>query len=94
MAYVTSARAWVERDAVRREAILCEARERLVRNAHFHGRANCIRIDEEDGTLVLTGRLPSYYLKQILQTVLRDLDGVSEIRNDVDVTYPACGRDG
>ena len=37
------------------------------------------------GTLTLTGRLPSFYLKQVLQTLLRDLDGVTRIDNRVDV---------
>jgi len=37
------------------------------------------------GILTLDGRLPSFYLKQVLQTLLRDLDGVTRIDNRVDV---------
>jgi len=33
----------------------------------------------------LRGRVPSFYLKQILQTWLRRLDGVEQIDNQVDV---------
>jgi hypothetical protein len=38
-----------------------------------------------DGKLVLVGRVPSFYLKQILQTMLRDLDSVNQIENRVEV---------
>lgn len=62
-----------------------QARKRLEQNAHFRGRSRLIRIDEQNGTLVLRGRLPSFYLKQILQTVLLDMDGVSHIDNRVEV---------
>jgi hypothetical protein len=37
------------------------------------------------GTLTLEGRVPTFYLKQILQTILRDIDYVQRIANDVDV---------
>ena len=37
------------------------------------------------GTLTLKGQLPSFYLKQVLQTLLRDVQGVKLIDNQVDV---------
>lgn len=37
------------------------------------------------GTLTLRGRLPSFYLKQVLQTLLCDIEGVELIDNQVDV---------
>ncbi len=39
----------------------------------------------EDGLLTLRGEVPSFYVKQILQTRLRDIDGVSQIDNQVEV---------
>ena len=39
----------------------------------------------DDGRLVLTGRLPTFYMKQVLQTMLRDIDGVDQVVNEVDV---------
>ena len=39
----------------------------------------------EDGVLTLKGRVGSFYLKQMLQTRLRDLPGVARIDNQVDV---------
>ena len=37
------------------------------------------------GTLTLEGRVASFYLKQVLQTVLRDVEHVQRIVNAVDV---------
>ncbi len=39
----------------------------------------------EDGVLYLSGSVPTYYLKQTLQTQLRDLDHVTRIENAVEV---------
>jgi hypothetical protein len=38
-----------------------------------------------NGVLLLRGRVPTFYLKQMLQSWLKDLDGVSRIDNQVDV---------
>jgi len=38
-----------------------------------------------DGTLVLEGRVPSFYLKQVLQEQLKSVDGVRRVDNRVDV---------
>ena len=37
------------------------------------------------GTLTLHGSVPTFYLKQVLQTLLRDLTHVDRLRNEVDV---------
>jgi osmotically-inducible protein OsmY len=47
--------------------------------------ANAIHVEMEDGTLTLTGILPSYFLKQVLQTVIQHIPGVLHIRNQVEV---------
>ena len=65
-----------------------KAYECLKGHPHFRGLRLNIEIHYEESVLMLEGLLPSFYLKQILQTVLRDLDGVSKIQNDVDVFYP------
>ena len=39
----------------------------------------------EDGTLELTGYVPTFHMKQLLQTILRDIDHVEELVNNVDV---------
>jgi hypothetical protein len=40
-------------------------------------------------TLVLSGCLPSHYLKQLLQEALKALPGVANIDNQVVVTWQA-----
>ena len=38
-----------------------------------------------DGVLTLRGQLPTFYFKQVLQSWLRDVEGVEQIDNQVDV---------
>ncbi|MCA9217469.1 MAG: hypothetical protein KDB27_30585 [Planctomycetales bacterium] len=72
----------------RTNRLVDSARLALEENTYFHGRSKLIRIDElSKGTLVLSGQVPSFYLKQILQTVLSELDGVEQIENRVEVRW-------
>ena len=50
--------------------------------------------DFHAGVLTLRGRLPTYYLKQIAQTVIGELDGVLEIANGVEVVRVTDRLDG
>jgi osmotically-inducible protein OsmY len=38
------------------------------------------------GTLVLRGRLPSFYYKQMAQEAVRDLEGVRKVVNRIEVS--------
>jgi len=44
-----------------------------------------LNLSYQSGTLCVTGQLPSYYLKQVLQTALQDVTGVDRVDNRVDV---------
>lgn len=68
--------------------VVSRARDQLQRHEHFRSRGDSIDIDCKEGLLVLEGRVPSFYLKQVLQTVLRGLPGVRQIINQVDVVSP------
>jgi hypothetical protein len=57
----------------------------LEAHAHFRGRAGCFELICQEDVLVVRGAVPSFYLKQVLQTVLRDVDGVRRIDNQVTV---------
>lgn len=46
---------------------------------------NKINWQFDDGKLTLSGCVPSFHLKQMLQELLRNIDGVKDIANDVDV---------
>jgi hypothetical protein len=61
------------------------ARQRLEEHPHFRHRSTTVIIETLGDTLVLTGRLPSYYLKQMLQQALVTLPGVVKIDDRVDV---------
>jgi hypothetical protein len=61
------------------------ARRMLAEKCTFAFCFNQVTFSYSQGILTLEGRLPSFYLKQVLQTVLRDLDGVTRIDNQVDV---------
>lgn len=66
-----------------------EARTRLEQTAFFRGRSKLLLIDAQDGILTLRGSVPSYYLKQLLQATLRDIEGITKIDNQVDVYWPS-----
>lgn len=67
--------------------------QRIVRQAyailgdhpHFHGRAHEFEIDCRKDVLVVRGAVPTFYLKQLLQSALKDLDGVHRVENQVTV---------
>ena len=42
---------------------------------------------ENDGRVVLRGKVGSYFEKQMAQESLRNLDGVSEVSNELEVTW-------
>jgi hypothetical protein len=52
---------------------------------------------ERDGVVTLRGHLPSYYLKQIAQEVVGEVDGVRAVNNQIEVLAPppraVAGRD-
>ncbi|NQU24514.1 MAG: BON domain-containing protein [Candidatus Nealsonbacteria bacterium] len=68
--------------------IVIRATCRLQEHPHFRGRTSTVELEFDQGTMILTGRLPSFYLKQLLQEALRDIDGVEVIDNRVDVVCP------
>jgi hypothetical protein len=61
------------------------AHELLSRHHHFRGRAGSFEYEFCEDVLIVRGRVPTFYLKQLLQTVLKDVDGVSLVDNQVDV---------
>lgn len=41
-----------------------------------------------DGVLSLRGRVPTYYLKQLAQTIGSSLEGVRQVSNELHVDFP------
>ena len=61
------------------------ARRRLAADCPYAFCFNQVTFRYDQGVLILQGRLPSFYLKQVMQTLLRDLEGVERIDNQVEV---------
>jgi BON domain len=61
------------------------ARQHLEHHPQFRGRINDVFIEHRGRTLYLTGRVPTFYLKQLVQEAVRHVPGVQNVRNMIDV---------
>jgi hypothetical protein len=61
------------------------ARSVLTQHSHFRGRADRFEFVVDGCILQVRGRVPSFYLKQVLQTVLQGVAGIRRIDNRVEV---------
>lgn len=61
------------------------ARNMLAQHTHFRGRADNFEFVVVDCTLQVYGRVPSFYLKQVLQTLLQGIAGIRRVDNRVEV---------
>lgn len=53
----------------------------------FQGQGNRVQINFFDGQLILDGRLPSFYLRQMLEMLMREIAGVRSIENRAVMSY-------
>ena len=65
--------------------VAMRARDVISRHAHFRGRAHSFEFECSKNVLVIRGRVPTFYLKQLLQDALKQIEGVRRIDNRVDV---------
>lgn len=61
--------------------------KRLEDHPHFRGRTHLLQIEAIGGSVVVSGRVPTYYLKQLLQEAIRAIPDVADIDNCVDVNH-------
>jgi hypothetical protein len=61
------------------------ARRALDHHVHFRGRSDGFQFECRDGVLTVRGRVPSFYLKEVLDNILKRIDGVRYVENQVDV---------
>lgn len=52
-----------------------------------HLRLRKVEVEEDQGHVTLRGRVPTYYLKQLAQTVAVSVGGVGGIRNELTVEF-------
>ena len=62
-----------------------EARALIEAQCYFVGRCGQIAFHLEEDVLTIRGSVPTFYLKQLLQCTLKNLDGVRQIDNQVTV---------
>ena len=61
------------------------ARDVIAHHPHFVGRADSFQFECDGNLLIIRGRVPTFYLKQLVQDALKRLDGIRRIDNRVDV---------
>lgn len=83
---VTTDRSSERTDDLRSRRIEEAAAARLRRTGYPQIRE--ITCFHQSGRLTLYGVLPSYYLKQLAQTAVADIDGVKTVTNEIDVVAP------
>lgn len=66
-----------------------KAHRLLGNHPHFRGRMEFVRCHIEGRTLYVDGCLPSWYLKQLAQEALRELENVLQIENRIVVASPS-----
>ena len=72
------------------ESSVEQAAYEIVASHHcFHGRAREFEFERNGDVLTVRGCVPSFYLKQVLQGLLKNLEGVQRIDNRVAVVSPA-----
>lgn len=66
-----------------RRGIASSVTERLSASPYF--RLRSVWCDYHEGVLCLRGRVPTFYLKQVAQTIACQVDGVEECMNRIEV---------
>jgi osmotically-inducible protein OsmY len=66
------------------DGVISAAEARLRKSAYVELRR--VSCEYHEGALTLRGRVSSYYLKQMAQSLVSELEGVLEINNQLDVT--------
>ncbi|MEM9185874.1 MAG: BON domain-containing protein [Planctomycetota bacterium] len=69
-----------------RQLILHQAESKLSKRSRLFARS--VSCDFEDGVLKLSGKVPTFYLKQTAQALLQGIDGVSRVENSLLVVSP------
>ena len=72
-------------DETQAKQILAVARERILHQSHLS--VQRIWCEYNGKRLYLRGQVPSYYLKQLAQTAVSGLDGVSQVVNEIEVLW-------
>lgn len=56
------------------------------------GRVRSLRVEWEDGRVVVSGRAPSYYVKQLVLLAVREVVGMAPVDLNIEVVRPSSYR--
>jgi osmotically-inducible protein OsmY len=62
-----------------------EVHKALERSDCFRGRGDGFHFLFRDGILTVRGRVPTFYLKALLERIVKRVDGIGHVRNQIDV---------
>lgn len=65
--------------------LVAQVRVRLQADSHLHRQQSRLTLAQSGSTIVVSGRLQSFYLKQVLQEVIRRTPGVTYVVNQTEV---------
>jgi hypothetical protein len=74
-----------------RISIAARAREMVATQPYFRGTSYPIRFESFEDVLVISGRVPSFHLKQVLQSEVGRMEGIGRVVNQVVVDYARFG---
>ena len=72
-------------DETQAERIIAVAKDRILHQPHLS--VQRIWCEFNGRQLYLRGQVPSFYLKQLAQTAVSGLDGVSQVINEIEVLW-------
>ncbi len=72
-------------DDVQADQIVATAKDRIRHHAHLS--VQRIWCDFSGRQLYLRGQVPSFYLKQLAQTAVSGMEGVSQVVNEIEVLW-------
>jgi osmotically-inducible protein OsmY len=73
------------------ENVAARAQSLIANNLYFRGTSYPLSFKSYENVLVVNGTVPTYYLKQLIQSTLGGLDGVERVVNQVEVDYGNLG---
>lgn len=71
-----------------KQVVQAQAQSRL--RGSCYRQLHLVSCEFHEGVLTLRGHVSSFYLKQLAQTLIRELDGVAQINNRLEVAAPSC----
>ena len=82
-----SIRSQIATDSEERSTLIEDTEKEIERQLHFtqHAALRHVGYRIDEGTVVLYGRVPSYYLKQLAQVKVTGLPGVERVENRIEV---------